>query len=77
MKKVLRLNGLDCANCAAKIEKDVIDIPGVEEVSVNFALAKMQFQAEKEEMNRIVDEVIRIVHKYEPDVEIEGEKCLS
>ena len=36
MKAVLKLEGLDCANCAAKIENEVQRIPGVEEATVTF-----------------------------------------
>ena len=72
MKKVFRLVGLDCANCASKIEKATADIKGVQEVSLNFALAKMQIQAEKEDIPEITVEVKKIVKKYEPDVEVVG-----
>lgn len=36
-----RLEGLDCADCAAKLEKRIAGIPGVENVKLNFAAAKM------------------------------------
>ncbi|MHB8917437.1 MAG: heavy metal translocating P-type ATPase [Desulfocucumaceae bacterium] len=36
-----RLNGLDCADCAAKLEKKVSGLPGVVEASVNFGASKM------------------------------------
>ncbi len=36
-----RISGLDCADCAAKLEKRVGKIPGVEEAKVNFAASKM------------------------------------
>ena len=40
-KTRFRLSGLDCADCAAKLEKRVKDLPGVVEVSINFGAAKM------------------------------------
>lgn len=42
MKKIIKLSGLDCANCAAKMEEAVRGIEGVEQVTVNFLTQKMQ-----------------------------------
>ena len=41
MKKVFRLENLDCAHCAAKIEDAVRKMEGVTDVSVNFLSQKM------------------------------------
>jgi Cd2+/Zn2+-exporting ATPase len=38
---VIRLEGMDCADCAAKLERRIASIPGVETVQVNFGAAKM------------------------------------
>ena len=40
-KTVFRLTGLDCADCAAKLEKRVAALTGVQAVSVNFGAGKM------------------------------------
>lgn len=39
---VVRLEGLDCADCAAKLEKRVNSMPGVEQASVNYGASKMK-----------------------------------
>ncbi|MDD2511252.1 MAG: heavy metal-associated domain-containing protein, partial [Syntrophomonas sp.] len=39
---VIRLEGLDCADCAAKLERSILAISGVEEARVNFAASKMK-----------------------------------
>ena len=36
MKKIFKLENLDCANCAAKMERAIAKIEGVSAVSVNF-----------------------------------------
>ncbi len=41
-QSILRLEGLDCADCAAKLEKRISMLPGVESVNVNYGAAKMQ-----------------------------------
>lgn len=36
------IDGLDCADCAAKLEKGIKRLPGVKEAQVNFAAAKLK-----------------------------------
>ena len=68
MKAVLKLEGLDCANCAAKIENEVQRIPGVEEATVTFMTQKMTIVAPDENIERIVEEATRLTKKLEGDV---------
>lgn len=68
MKAVLKLEGLDCANCAAKIENEVQRIPGVEEAAVTFMTQKMTIVAPDEDIERIVEEATRLTKKLEGDV---------
>lgn len=37
MKRKYKIDGLDCATCALKIERKIQTMPAVEECSVNFA----------------------------------------
>jgi len=43
--KIYILEGLDCANCAAKIEKKLQTLPGVDEVTITFATKQMRLSA--------------------------------
>ena len=43
--KTYILEGLDCANCAAKIEKKLCTLPGVEDCSITFATKQMRLTA--------------------------------
>lgn len=70
MKAVLKLEGLDCANCAAKIENEVKKLKGVEDANVSFMTQKMTIEAPESEMDRIVDEASRIALKVESEVTI-------
>lgn len=70
MKAVFKLEGLDCANCAAKIENEVQRIPGVEEASVAFMTQKMTIVAEEGRMEEIATEAARIAKKVEGDVKV-------
>ncbi len=69
------LEGLHCANCAAKIEKQTKDLEGISDASLDFMAKKLKFRvANLEDLPRITDDIKAIVHKLEPDVEIQEEK---
>ena len=68
MKKTFKLNGLGCANCAAKIEKAVGKLDGVSSASVNFMTTKMVIEGEDDKFEDIVKAANSIVKKIEPDV---------
>lgn len=67
-KRAYRLSGLDCANCAAKIEAAVGRLPGVISASVNFMTAKMTIEAEDSLIDDVCAKAAEIVNRYEPDV---------
>ena len=70
-KKVLILEGLDCANCAAKIEAQTQSLEGVNSATVDFVSKKLTIEViDKKEFGRILGEVTTIVSKLEPDVKI-------
>lgn len=68
MVRNYRLVDLDCAHCAAKIEKEISRIKGVNKVTVNFMTTKMTIDAEDEKMDDIQKEAEKIIKKLEPDV---------
>ena len=66
MKKVFKLEGFDCAHCAAKIEERVAKLEGVKSVMVNFMTTKMTLESEN--MEEVVEKVKKLVNEVEPDV---------
>lgn len=70
MKKAFRLEGLDCANCAAKIETAVQKLGGVTFASVNFMTTKMVIEGDDAKIDEIIKSTHNIVKKIEPDVVI-------
>ncbi|WP_294152603.1 heavy metal translocating P-type ATPase [uncultured Clostridium sp.] len=65
----LNLEGLDCANCANKIENRVNKLEEVEEASVNFSLGRINIKIENENnKDNVIGKVIKIVKELEPDV---------
>lgn len=68
MKFTYRLNGLDCAHCAAKIEREVGKIEGVEKATLSFMTTKLTVEADDSLKNEITEKIVSIVNKFEPDV---------
>ncbi len=68
MKKTFRLEGLECANCAAKMEKAINELDGVKEATVNFMTTKLVIEGEDEKMPAIIEATEKIVKKIESDV---------
>ena len=65
MKKKFKLQDLDCAHCAAKMEEAIKKIPGV-----SFMTQKMTISAEDEKFDEIMQKVVSTCAKVEPDCRI-------
>ena len=70
MKKTFKLIDLDCANCAAKMENNIRGIDGVADATVSFMAQKMTVEADDDRFESIMDEVVKVCRKVEPDCEI-------
>lgn len=67
MKKRYRLTDLDCANCAAKMEAAIKKIDGVKDATVSFMAQKMTIDADDVRFDDIMQEVVSVCKKVEPD----------
>lgn len=70
VKKEYLLEGLDCANCAAKIERNVSGLTGVTNCSVNFATKTLKLETEPDKTGQIIASTESIIKKLEPDVKM-------
>ena len=70
MKKVFRLQDLDCANCAAKMERHVAKLDGVNSVSISFMAQRMAIEADEARFDEIMERVEKACRKVEPDCRI-------
>lgn len=70
MKKKFKMEDLDCANCAAKMEESIKKIPGVHDASVSFMTQKMMVDAEDDRFDEIMEKVVAACKKVEPDCRI-------
>ena len=66
-----KLEGLDCAACAKKVEEKLASTSGFEDVNVNFSTLKLSFKTEKYENDKNLTKMVEeIVKKVEPDVNV-------
>lgn len=70
MKKKFKLEDLDCANCAAKMEEAIKKIDGVNDAAVSFLAQKMTIDAVDDHFDAIMEEVKAVCAKVEPDCKI-------
>ena len=63
MKKVYIIENLDCANCAAKIEKKFNDHPKVQEATITFATKQLRLTAE--DPDALIEELTQIARTVE------------
>ena len=65
MTKIFRFKGIDCANCAAKLEKKLNKIKGLQ-ATISYSAGKIMLEYDKDEL---FEEAIRICKKEEPEFE--------
>ena len=70
MKKHFKLQDLDCANCAAKMEAAIAKLDGVNAVSVSFLSQKLTLDADDERFDTILAQAVKLCRKVEPDCKI-------
>lgn len=70
MKKTFKLEDLDCANCAAKMETAIKKLDGVKDATVSFMTQKMTIEAEDERFDEVVKAAVKCVARVEPDCRV-------
>lgn len=70
MQKSFKVNGLDCPNCAARLEKGINKIDGVDSAIVSFATGKLVLDAPDDKFEAVLEEAVALAKKLEPDWEI-------
>ena len=67
MRKAFKLQDLDCANCAAKMENAIKNIEGVKSASISFMTQKLVLEADDDRFEAVLDDAQRACKKFEPD----------
>ena len=70
MKKVYKITDIDCANCAAKLERALANVEGVQNVSISFLSQRLALEAEDGRFDEVFDNVVKVCRRVEPDCKI-------
>lgn len=70
MKKTFKMEELDCAHCAAKMEDAIRKIKGVQNVTINFMAQKLILEAEDSQFDDVLRQAVKACKKVEPDCTI-------
>ena len=57
MKKTYKMENLECANCAAKMESAISKLDGVKAVTVSFMTQKLTLETETEEQKELLKQL--------------------
>ena len=71
MKSKFKIKGLDCANCAAELERAIQKLDGVESANISFMTQKIELEYDETRKEEIIQNVKKVIKKEEPDVIIE------
>ena len=71
MKTIFKIKGLDCANCAAELERAIQKIDGIESANISFMTEKMEVEYNEAIKEEIIQKIKKVIKKEEPDVTIE------
>ena len=67
MKRSFKLQDLDCANCASKMECDINKLEEVNKANISFMTSKLVIDSDAEDFDAVLDKAQSICSKYEPD----------
>lgn len=70
MRKKFKMEDLDCANCAAKMEDGIKKIDGVTSASVSFMTQKLVIEADEDRFDEIMKKVVEVCVKVDSDCKI-------
>ena len=70
MKKSFKVKGIDCASCAAKLEKKINELPDIDSAVISFATGKLILHAADDKFDKVLEYVCTLTKKLEPDWEI-------
>ena len=70
MKKTFKLEDLDCANCAAKMECGIRKLEGVQNATVSFMTQRLTIEADEKDFDQIMKQAAAVCRRIEPDCRI-------
>ncbi len=71
MKVKFKIKGLDCANCAAELERRIQKIEGIDNASISFMMERLEIEFDESQKEELVKKLVKTIKKEEPDVKLE------
>ena len=71
MKSKFKIKGLDCANCAAELERAIQKIDEIGNASISFMTERMEIEYDETKKDEIIKKLKKVIKREEPDVSIE------
>ena len=63
MKSKFKIEGLDCANCAAELESAIKKIEGITEVSISFMTERLVLEYNENMKDEIIEKMKKVIKK--------------
>ncbi len=70
MKYNFKIKGLDCANCAAELERAIQKVEGIESATISFMTEKLIIECDEAKKGEVMKKVQKVIKKEEPDCTI-------
>lgn len=71
MNSKFKIKGLDCANCAAELERAIQKIDGVSNATISFMAERMEIEYDESKKDEIIKNLKKVIEREEPDVTLE------
>ena len=71
MNSKFKVKGLDCANCAAELERAIQKIEGIKKANISFMTERMELEYDENNEDEIIKKVKKVIKREEPDVTLE------
>ena len=72
MRKIVRFTGVCCANCAAKLERALEKIDGINNVQLNFMAQRVNFDIDDSKYEKVINEIKEVTNKVLPECQYKG-----
>lgn len=70
MKRIFKMKNVDCANCAAKMERAIAKIDGVEKVTISFLTQRLSIEADEDRLEEILQKASEVCQKIDHECKI-------
>ena len=72
MRKIVRFTGVCCANCAARLERALEKIDGINSVQLNFMAQRVNFDIDDNKYEEVVKKIKEVTEKVLPECIYKG-----